>query len=181
MPPPDLAPPPDSAAFPDLPHIPDGTVISSPCQNGMPSFLYPGGMAICENPVSSVGYNQCNAVNLCGALWHLCTQSEFLLRGGKTTPTSYEAWIAGCIRSGNNVSPPSDGLCGGSCNMGGSATTIPVAWRCDSGASVPSGEKNLGLKSYSSCYEVGAQDPQYGANWRPEAPSKTLKAAVCCL
>jgi hypothetical protein len=119
VPVPDLSVPDTNTHVPDMvvwmPDLiaPDGITAQSACTNNTsPVQIYAANMVKCGKTSSYVKH--CNAESYCNTpRWHICTGTEFLARGGATTPSgSTSAWIGACVtRGGAKTQAPKDGLC----------------------------------------------------------------------
>jgi pentapeptide MXKDX repeat protein len=163
---------------PDL----DSPDLGSPlaCAVGQPLFVWPAGkMVMC-----SAGKNitPCGAPAICNtaAGWSLCTASQYLARGGKTTapPLQDNAWLSGCIRSGGAPYAPTDTLCPGNCKAG-SAPAATVAWQCGPGSFTRS-DAYLAVLTRTACRRVGVNSAAYEGFWSFRATNQPRPNVVCC-
>lgn len=169
---PDAAPP-DSAA-PDLPP-PDAPLIHDlgpACGGGTVLHSYSAEMVICQGASSS----QCDAAQICSG-WRLCTATEYLAGGGKTTPAPAEAWLGACARDGGALHPPTDGACA-SCT--GVASMRTTSWECDGSDDTATSAARVGVAAHDVCHRVGANSAANEAFWIAKPSDLKLSAAVCC-
>ena len=161
----------------------DSSTVAGACNDGaVVEETYQSDMVVCQSVGQAVRVNQCAAsASFCNDAsgWEMCTASQFLDRGGKTTPAlTTAAWIAGCVRDGEDPLGVLDGACGSCLAASGSLQTL--RWRCQSGTPLSFDQRHVGLASDSICYRAGTDSSSYEAHWGPLTSDGTLPAAVCC-
>jgi hypothetical protein len=150
-----------------------------PCAAGMNTAQsYSPAMVTCADPKGA--HNQCATAALCNAAagWTLCTTSQFLARGGKTTPTTQQGWLASCVRDNGNPTAPSDGVCGGCTSSGGAP--VDVGWRCTGSSSDKKNNLYVGVATFSECRRVGVNQATAEGMWHPLETPALVGAAICC-
>jgi hypothetical protein len=168
----------DTSPMADKNTSPDKTSSTPPCAAGVATAMaYGKVMAIC-GPGGAV--NQCTAASLCGAGWHLCTASEYLARGGTSTPGIWGARLASCVRENNAVFAPTDKLCAICDSIDGNVPSVAVAWACSGGTPFAVPHLYVGAVTHTGCYRLGVNDPQHAAYWGPLSTGSHSNHAVCC-
>lgn len=155
---------------------PSPTACSSPAKQ---VFAYPGNnMVICQLTSSPV--DQCSLGKLCSAIngWAACTASEFLARGGTSTPGQPKAWIAGCARNAATPVKPTDGPCSACLQL--QVADVAVTWPCSSGLAIFSDLGVLGVTTATVCHRVGLNTASAAAYWDILGSEQSLDATVCC-
>ncbi len=169
--------PPKTDRDPDGPAIKVDQPRSAPaCSKlGVRKGSYRADMVIC-GVVPNV--NQCEAATLCNSAagWTLCTASQFLARGGKTSFLEPKAWIASCIRIAGVLQAPTQRVC--SC-VNTPAKSVASSWPCGGGGGLTSVNSEVGVRTFNSCRKIGGINTA-GAFWKNLAPEKPLSAALCC-
>lgn len=158
----------------------DVTSVLPPCKGSKHNPINAWtGMTLCEGPS---GINQDQATGLCNTGWHLCTATDYLTRGGKMQVTSVQSpsyWLAACVIPGQ---PPLDSTCAGW--LPGCPSYCQVGWGCTGGSGVSRKDSDrFPLKGpHPYCYQMGQNDPKYGAYWFALTPTSTTPTgAICCL
>ena len=154
---------------------------SQPCASNASPITSPSGwaasMRLC---MRSTKVNQCLAELACGAGWHLCSASEYLLYGGDKEGPGSLAWIKGCVRTGGLPFAPTNGLCSTICSPPAPIANANNSWPCGPGSGVGSPSSNIGLITSSLCHRVGVNDKTTEGFWSPLQVYLTESAAVCC-
>ncbi len=162
--------------LPDAP-LSDGPV-QPPCASGATKGqTYAANMVVCGG---SAQVNQCSAAPLCNTAggWSMCTASQFLARGGKTTVTVKRAWLAACIRNNSTPTAPTNAICS-SC-MGTNLSAGGVGWRCTGSKSDTKSNAYIGVASFFECRRVGVNTTAVEGDWHPFASAGVVDSAVCC-
>lgn len=140
-------------------------------------------MVLCQLP-DAQKTDQCDAARHCGVGWHLCTATEYLGRGGRTSsPPGGQFdhhWLAACVRVGDTLSPPdNDAICPGSCvNVPGAQ--LAVSWPCATAGWSYSVNSPLGIVTHTSCQLVGVNDAAWAGFWITQPASAAVDGAACC-
>jgi hypothetical protein len=152
---------------------------SSPCLLSTRFQDYGPDMVICQG---TQNVDQCQAGGLCNAAagWTVCTASQFLLRGGKSTPATAFAWLAACVRQGGSAFPPTDSICD-DCSDSAVLPNEYVSWACKYGTtSTGYSSGRVGVHAHNDCLRVGENLPSQEAYWNGSPSRGTWKATVCC-
>ncbi len=151
------------------------------CADGTVEQLYPGHTDIvgCNGSV-----NQCSAAPLCGTGWHLCTFSEYAVRGGATTSTTTRRWLASCIAheapSGcpAGYPRPTDSVCPSCAWYGPPAVLAIVGFYCG-GAMFAGNGCHTGLAAGETLAAWG-QDGSAPCTWGYAGFAGETAGATCC-
>ena len=143
------------------------------CADGTVEQEYSAKMHGCDGEKT-----QCDAESLCASGWHLCTMSEYVSRGGATTPASVRRWIASCIRTGCGAPTyPTDEICGGVCeNAMGSMPDM--VWDCSGSLADTESNCAVGLVSHGGTLRLGSQAS--ACVYARQLGTNGAVGAVCC-
>jgi hypothetical protein len=141
-----------------------------------PELVYAPNMVTCySGPVCNTHCTAETACNVAGG-WHLCTVTEFLARGGKTTPNTRAAWIAG-LMSKNSI--PNNGI---SSNCNNNSSIEPDGWACDGSGTVEStsSTKTDAVSAGWWCVRLGKDVPEAAAHWESQGAGSYGCYSLCC-
>jgi hypothetical protein len=165
---------PDAAIKPDVTPAGDGP--PGACANNAQLVqTYAANMVRCWQ---ASGKTQCQAKNLCGPTWHLCTAAEFLGAGGQTKASTGQGWLASCVRDGLDVQAPTGAICS-SCNAGGPNIDQDFIWDCMGNTVSTAPYDYLGVYASGELYRVGTSTTPC-AYWSAGVSAAGLQGAICC-
>ena len=132
---------------------------------------------------------QCEAHELCGSGYRLCTANEYYKDIKGTSPyftvRAAAAWIAGCVRDGNQAAALLDGVCSTCDTTTISSVSANVSNVCGAGCTAPATNalQHVGVVTDLMCNSLGATCPA-GANvatyWQALTASAKRDRALCC-
>jgi hypothetical protein len=112
------------------------------CASGTNDQVYSPSMVGCDG-----ARTQCDAQQLCGPGWHLCTYPEYLSQGGVITVPTKPRWIAACVVEYGALAPmcPSVAVCEQCSSTNKTPETL--TWDCSGAERDQVGGEALGLTS----------------------------------